>query len=164
MPGAGRSREAVCALVGTDMNAQIEITAVTKVGGPLTKRITLAADGTLKSDASACVMSRGAACRVRLAGLDDFANYIGTLAQNEAVALGMMRPDLPDNVEITTKGKLNGTARSDLIARTGDHITYPPDRPALALIDVDAKGMPDAIRKRIKERGGFCERPCRRDA
>jgi len=133
----------------------VEITRLLKASGPLTKRITLGPDGSLKSDGSACVMSRGAACRVRFDSLDAFAEHIGSLAPNEAIALGMLRPDLPDNVEITTKGKLNGTARPDLIARTGDHITYQPDKPALALIDVDTKGMPVAVRERIKEAGGF---------
>ncbi len=133
----------------------VEITRLSKVGGPLTKRITLGPDGSLKSDGSSCTMSRGAACRERLAGLDAFAKCIGNLAPNEAVALGVLRPDLPDSVEITTKGKMNGTARPDLIARTGQHIVYQPEKLALALIDVDIKGMPTAVRERIKKAGGF---------
>jgi hypothetical protein len=36
----------------------------TKSGGPLTKSITLAADGSLKSDGSACVMPSGRARRL----------------------------------------------------------------------------------------------------
>ena len=41
----------------------IEITTLSKTGGPLTKRISLAPDGTLRSDGSACVMSSGIAQR-----------------------------------------------------------------------------------------------------
>src|SRR5258708_40292943 len=47
----------------------IELTRLTKVGGPLTKRISLAADGTLLNDGAACVMSRGAAERIKVAGV-----------------------------------------------------------------------------------------------
>jgi hypothetical protein len=46
------------------MNDQIEITALTKAGGPLTKRICLSDDGKLISDGSACIMSRGGARRI----------------------------------------------------------------------------------------------------
>ena len=51
----------------TGMNrSQIEITGFAKTGGPLTKRITVAADGSLHSDGSACVMSvAGPAAPVR---------------------------------------------------------------------------------------------------
>ena len=47
-----------------------EITIFTKSDGPLTKRITLAADGTIISDASGCVMSRGKAQRTKVADVE----------------------------------------------------------------------------------------------
>jgi hypothetical protein len=47
--------------------SEIEITLLTKAGGPLTKRITLPNDGKLHSDGSACRMARGNARRMRLA-------------------------------------------------------------------------------------------------
>ena len=40
-----------------------QITIVAKRNGPLTKRISLAADGSPRSDSSACVMSTGTAKR-----------------------------------------------------------------------------------------------------
>ena len=43
------------------MSEPIELTVFTKDGGPLTKQISLAADGTLIQDKSACVMYRGTA-------------------------------------------------------------------------------------------------------
>jgi len=46
---------------------EIVLTRLTKAGGPLTKQISLAADGTLIKDGSACVMTRGTAERVRVA-------------------------------------------------------------------------------------------------
>jgi hypothetical protein len=137
------------------MSAPIEITALTKAGGPLTKRIYLNDDGDLVSDGSACVMAHGAARRMRFGALEAFADYIGSLAPNEAIALGMLRSDLPDKVEITTKDKLNGVAQPGIIARTSDYIAYRPDSPALALIDIDTKGMTAAVRDRINALGGF---------
>src|SRR6266702_2746446 len=53
-------------------SALIEITGFTKKGGPLTKRISLADDGELLSDGSACVMSAGNAWRATFDGLLGF--------------------------------------------------------------------------------------------
>ena len=115
------------------MSAPIEITLLAKAGGPLTKRISLAADGSLKSDGSACLMGWGGARRARFSDLYTFADCIGNLAQHEAVALGSLRLNLPGKVDITTKDKLaelNGAARPSLIARTGDHrLSCRPTRP-----------------------------------
>ncbi len=136
----------------------IEITALTKIGGPLTKRITLLPDGSLHSDGSACVMSRGSAKRARFDNLESFAEHIGALASHEAIALGALRHGIPENVQIDTKKNLkeiNGSAALDLIARTGDHIIYRPGQPALALLDYDTKGMPTAVADRIKAAGSF---------
>ena len=47
----------------TLMPAMIEVVAFKKTGGPLTKRIALAKDGSLCSDGSACVMGEGEARR-----------------------------------------------------------------------------------------------------
>jgi hypothetical protein len=135
----------------------IEITVIAKVGGALTKRISLAPDGSLRSDGSECIMAKGTAKRVTCATLQGFASYISECRNHEAIALGALRPDLPDEVKIVTKShleKLNGTA-NDLITRTSDHILYRIGQPALALIDVDTKGMPDAVRGKIKEAGGY---------
>ena len=138
--------------------SQIEITGFAKSGGPLTKRITVAADGSLHSDGSACVMSSGCAYRLQFDTLDGFAACIAGLNPNEAIALGALRDDLSERVEVTTRERLsalNGTAASDFIARTGNHIFYRPDEPALALIDFDTKGMPAAVRATMDQLGGF---------
>ena len=136
----------------------IEITTLEKHGGGLTKLITLAADGTIKSDGSACVMSHGRAWRTPLPGLDALAAHIGALDSKQAIALGALRSDLPDRVTITTARKLsepNGSATPDLIARTAGEIVYKPGQTALALIDIDTKGMPTGVRDRIEGLGGF---------
>jgi hypothetical protein len=145
---------------GTD--EVIEITRFKKAGGALTKRITLSSDGALISDGSACLMSHGRAQRVRLADLGDAADLIQSLESNEAIALGSMRRDLSNHVRVVTQNQLrhlNGTKPppANTICRTSDYILYEAERPALALIDVDTKGMPDTVRTRIKEAGGFWE-------
>jgi hypothetical protein len=132
----------------------IELTRLTKHGGPLTKRIFLSPDGTLVKDGSACVMAQGTAERVRVAGVDALAALIEGLTPSQALALGALRPDLPDKVEITTKKKLvNGAPQPDIIARTGSNIIY--NGPAYALLDFDTKGMPTAVATELKRLGGF---------
>ena len=121
---------------------EIELTRLTKDGGPLTKQISLSPDGTLVKDGSACVMAHGTAERVRVAGVDALGALIEGLTPSQAIALGTLRADLPDKVEVTTKKRLvNGVARPDIIARTGANIIY--HGPAFALLDYRQQGHAD---------------------
>ena len=134
------------------------LTKFTKTGGPLTKQISLTREGKVHSDGSACVMSRGFAERVKILGVQELAELISNLESNQAIALGVLRSDLPAMVELTTKrelDELNGTAAPDIIARTASHIAYVPGQPAFALLDFDTKGMPATVEKRLEELGGF---------
>ena len=140
------------------MGVSFEITALTSAAGVLTKRISLGDDGALISDGSACVMGSGAAKRVRLPGITAFADLIGGLTSSQAIALGSLRDDLPDEVEVTTAKKLtemNGTAPAHVIARTAGHIAYAAKQAALVLLDFDSKGMPQTVADRVKALGGF---------
>ncbi len=135
-----------------------QFTRFVKTDGPLTKQVALTPDGSVKSDGSACVMSRGSAQRVHLAAVRHLADLIGQLQPNEAIATGTLRPDLPDTVEITTKRRLaemNGAAQPGIIARTGEHIVYRPGQAAFALLDFDVKGMPAAVAEQLQDLGGF---------
>ena len=131
----------------------VEITLLRKDGGPLTKKISLGADDKPRSDGSACIMARGRASRLRLTNLPDGGDVFERMESCEAIALGAMRADLPDSVDVVTKRKLNGAAAT--IARTKDFIDYRPDKPALMLLDADTKGMPKAVKARINEAGGM---------
>jgi hypothetical protein len=133
----------------------IQITRLTKRGGPLTKRIFLTDDGTYQSDGSACVMSAGEGWRVDLAGVRPLADLIAQMAPHEAIALGALRPDLPDKVTIVTKGKLNGSAHPGIVARTGSAIAYRDKQPAFALLDFDTKGIPPEVSSRLLSVGGY---------
>jgi hypothetical protein len=132
-----------------------EITIFTKSGGPLTKRIALAADGTIISDASGCVMSRGSAQRTKVASVEQLAGLIDSIGSDQALALGALRNGLPDQVEIVAKAKLNGAAQPGTIARIAADINYRPGQAAFALLDSDTKGMPPDIAAEIERRGGF---------
>jgi hypothetical protein len=119
----------------------IEITVVRKADGlPLTKRISLGPDGSLRSDGSACVMSRGTASRFGFSRIGELAELIEQLGPDQALTLGGLRPDLPARVEVTTKRRLNGSTRPDLVARSREYIAYRSGQPAVALIDYDIKG------------------------
>jgi hypothetical protein len=136
-----------------------ELTILTKADGPLTKRISLAEDGSVKSDGSACLMSRGIAQRIEVAGVDELATLISSLNSNQAIALGALRAGLPDEVQIVTKASLNGVALNgavyDVVARTGNNIVYRKGQSAFTLLDYDTKGMPAEVAETIKGYGGF---------
>jgi hypothetical protein len=137
----------------------LQITAFSKSDGPLTKRISLAPDGSIRSDGSQCIMARGTAQRVVIAHMQELATLIGGLRSNQALGLGSLQAGLPDRVKITAKrflDKLNGAAeRPDIIARTGGHIVFRPGQPALALLDFDSKGIPPDVATKLDQLGGF---------
>jgi hypothetical protein len=130
-----------------------ELTIFTKADGPLTKRIALALDGTVKSDGSACIMARGTAQRLPIFDFAGLAAVIENVREEQAIALGALRIGLPEKVHVVTKSKLNG--QTNTIARTGTDIVFNNGRPALALLDYDTKGMPADVLASINRRGGF---------
>ena len=133
-----------------------ELTLFAKSGGPLTKRISLAADGSLVSDGSACLMTYGEARPVEVAGIGDLAALIERLLPNEAIALGTLRPGLQPPVTVVTKRELNGQANT--IARTAADIGYRKGEAALALLDFDTKGMPPEVTASIRGYGSYWQR------
>jgi hypothetical protein len=130
-----------------------ELTLFLKSNGPLTKHISLAPDGSVKSDGSACVMASGTAWRLRAATVGELADVIEHIRYDQAIALGALRADLPDKVRVVTKRNLNG--QPNTIARTAADINYRKGEPAWALIDFDSKGMPAEIASEMQRRGGF---------
>jgi hypothetical protein len=138
----------------------IEITHFTKFNGFLTKRISLTKAGAMKSDGSECVMSRGAARRMVLPDHHALAAYIHNLKPIEAIALGALVPTVTAHeTKIVTKAamqRMNGHAAAEgFITRTSDFIQYRDGQQAFALIDVDTKGMPQSVRARVTQAGGF---------
>ena len=133
---------------------EITLTRLTKKSGPFTKKISLAANGKLVNDHSACSLSVGTAERIKVAGVAGLGAVIEGLTPSQGLALGSLRADLMDTVHLVTKKVLGNTApRPDVIARTNDNIVY--DGPAFTLLDYDTKGMPPAVRAELKRLGGF---------
>lgn len=136
--------------------AAFEITVFTKSGGPLTKRIQLADDGTLVVDGNACVMTNGKARREKIANIGQLAELIDNLKSIEALALGTLRAGLPDDVWIKTKTAIGRRAwPDDVIARTKENFEFRKGHAALALFDFDTKGMPQTVADRLAALGGF---------
>jgi hypothetical protein len=84
----------------------IEVAVLAKTGGPLTKRISLGPDGTIRCDGSACVIPHGCARRTTFDDLGTFTACIGSLGSNETTALGALHDDLPDQAQIVSKANL----------------------------------------------------------
>ena len=107
-------------------------------------------------------MSQGDARRVDVAGVKQLVDVIGQVQSNQAIALGVLKPDLPAVVRVATKKKLvSEVVRPDVIARTGDAIIYRDAHPAFALLDFDTKGMPPHVGTELKRLGGFGGHFCR---
>jgi hypothetical protein len=132
----------------TPERAMMEIALFRKAGGVLSKRISLAENGALKSDGNACLMSRGSAERVEINSVADFGALIGGLKSDQAIALGSLRADLPDQVTVSTKRQMNGHAAPNVIARTAANIVFRPG-PAFALIDFDTKAMSADVKAKL---------------
>jgi hypothetical protein len=129
----------------------IEITVVRKADGILSKRIALR-DGKIESDGSHCCMTNGEVRAVRLDGVEAFADLIDTMPSDQALTLGRLRDDQPEEVEIVVKDKLPD--HPNAIARTAEYFVFKPGRPAFMLLDHDRKGIPSEALAKLKA-GGF---------
>jgi hypothetical protein len=128
---------------------------LSKLGGLLTKQIRLDENGVPKSDGSACVMTRGVACRALITCAEQLGALIGSLRSNQAIALGSLRPDLPREVKVATKRAINGAARPDIISRSAENIIFKPAQHGFTLLDFDTKGMPEHVTEQLAQSGGF---------
>jgi hypothetical protein len=134
----------------------ITISVFTKDGGPLTKHISLDDDGQLKSDGSECRMAKGSVRLAHLTSMDALAALLGSLQQNEAIALGTVQTDRlsqAGTASVLCARDLPLDASQGLIARTLDHMSFRAGTPALLLVDYDSKGLADDLRLQIREVG-----------
>jgi hypothetical protein len=97
--------------------------------------------------------------------MGEFAEGIGEMAPTCALSLGVMVDSVSEIARVTTRRQLNGAAAPvvdgiaggvvDLIVRSHDFFTFRHDKPALALLDFDTKGMPATVKAQIAALGGF---------
>jgi len=157
------ARDALAASVATKRlhslyrsDPQVPFSALANSDGPITKRI-FRDGGKLKSDGSRCCMTEGSAHRAGMGFPHEFADFIRTMGDREAIVLGSLNPGLDDCCHVVTKPRLaslNGSAPRDLIARTQDYFSYQPGQPAMVLIDVDTKSISPVARLRMAVLGG----------
>jgi hypothetical protein len=134
----------------------VALTLLRKAGDALSKRIWLDKKGNVVSNGDECRMAEGTAERVHLNDVAAFGQLIDNMQSDEGLALGALRADLPDKVDVVTKRKLsqvNGTPGPNLITRTRDYILYTPGQAAAVLLDYDPKGASPAIVQQVKENG-----------
>jgi hypothetical protein len=110
--------------VGSQKTLVPQITVITKRDVPslMSKRISLDADGKLKSDGSECLMVTGTAERASAETASELALIIKSCGSNQAIALGALKEDTTSPVDVTTKKRLGGNPGA--IARTSDFIDY----------------------------------------
>ena len=132
----------------------LEITVFKKSAGVLSKTIAAAVDGSPVSDGSACRMSSGEAKRMPLpGGAQALAELIDNMASDEALSLGRLVSGVGKSAPVTTVSRLR-SAPEGTIARSLDFLEFMENTPAFMLLDIDRKGMPQAVADRIKAAGG----------
>lgn len=136
-------------------NLVTQVTLITKRDAPalMSKRIFLDEQEKLQSDASGCRMVRGTAGRVAAATAGDLAQIIESCGSDQAIALGRLEDELPDQVEVTVPSMLD--RHPGAITRSRSSIDYLPESFAWALIDYDTKGMPNEVSARVDAAGGM---------
>ena len=133
----------------------IEISLFTKHGGDLTKKVHWNPEHTgIVSDSRDCKMSSGIMSRILLPDWRDLARGLPHFAGNTALALGRLKPDLPDAIRLVTK-KSPKCDQPGYASRTADNILYARGQPAVLLLDFDTKGMTSENKARLAELGGF---------
>src|SRR6516162_4949019 len=86
-----------------------QITLITKRDVPplMSKRISLYADGKLKSDGSECRMVTGTAERTSAETAGDLACIIGNCRSDQTIALGALKEELAASVAVTIPKRLD---------------------------------------------------------
>ena len=132
-----------------------QITLITKRDVPplMSKRISLYADGKLKSDGSECRMVTGTAERTSAETAGDLARIIVNCRFDQAIALGALKAELLATVAVTIPKRLD--KHPGAITRSRSYIDYRAGMPAWCLIDFDTKGMPANVAASIETAGGM---------
>jgi hypothetical protein len=119
----------------------------------MSKRIFLDEQGKVCSDGSQCLMAQGTATRAAAETAAELAQHIITCGTDQAIALGALRADVPNQAQVTTSAKLKD--HPGAITRSRDFIDYRLGAPAWALIDFDTKDMPPDVAASIEAAGGM---------
>jgi hypothetical protein len=132
-----------------------EIIIFKKHGGVLSKRLHLDAAGKLENDSSECRMATGVAVRSVLGSIGEFAEFIDACPLDFALALGQLKGAGGGAVPVVTKRQLRAGVSATAISRSQEFIEYRKGVPGFLLLDYDTKGMPDDVKRRLDDAGGF---------
>lgn len=147
-----------------DSSLGARLTVIRSEHGTISKVIRKGRDGNLESDSSLCWVTDGWIGTVALDSLEQLAGLLNRLTSTHALVLGALA-----GVPLRQSKRLK-TARwyADAVAeygaeevdryvrtRTQEHCYFPDDAPGFLLIDYDPRGMPEAVRARLKAAGGL---------
>lgn len=131
----------------------VRLTRMEKAGGEcLSKRGEIGPDGKPVMHGSDCAMFAGTAFPVVVDGPAGLARLISSLTSSMALVAGSLVPE-GDAIPIVTDKRADPAAGT--YSRTLKNLRYIPGAPAVGLVDFDQKGMPRAVRERIKALGGI---------
>ena len=135
---------------------QITLFEKPKRDGPLSKVITLDADGKPVSDGSYCLMVEGTASALGVKDMAALAWLIDSMVSPQhAIALGRLANGVIGPVPVTAVRRLRKGNRSpDTIARTKQYLVFIDDI-GMMLLDFDTKGMPASVASKLNANGGF---------
>jgi putative DNA primase/helicase len=136
------------------------ITALQSTSGTLTKRYTLGADDELIAHKKVFLVS-GYACTVVAPNATRLAEIITKLSPKQAITCGKLIDEpIGHTVQVASKDLLAQTIAaypeqdfSHIRTRTRDRFEFPAGRPGWMLLDIDLKGMPEAMRAKLEEAG-----------
>ena len=137
-------------------SANTEITIFEKRGGILSKKIALGEDGRPHADGSACRMGSGEAWRKAISSAGQLAHLLENMKSNQALTLGRLRADIPDHVAITTKARPDEGA----VPRIRKNFEFKAGEPAWMLLDIDRKGMPEALAAKLPDADSIWSELC----
>ncbi|WP_456790130.1 hypothetical protein [Bradyrhizobium sp. USDA 4472] len=100
-------------------------------------------------------MTTGTAHRVKVNSPRSLAKLIESLDSDQALSLGRLRNDLPDEVNVAPRKDVIDRSGCNIIARSSEYLIFAPGEPAFMLLDHDRKGMPQAVAKRLGDAGNF---------
>lgn len=130
---------------------EVEITRISKRNGQVTKHIHSRPDGGFANDSNQCRIGVGNAVRLPITSLGQLAAALRDVPSNTAIALGRLRPGLPDSVGIAAEDRLSEFPGS--VARSQDNLVYAKRRPGFCLLDVDVKKVPADIKAKLAANG-----------
>src|SRR5262249_6012502 len=89
-----------------------------------------------------------------IASAQELADLTNNVTASEAYALGRLKDGVLDGAKVVVANELKDESDPAVIARTKKYLVFKEGEPALALLDIDVKEMPDTVKRRVEKCGG----------